>query len=135
MAALHRPDRDKHRSQLNRDLGWILLAFAIFNTYMLIISTQVNMAVFGVFLTLELTEIFLFLGNFTTKVAALPPDPTQLDADRDRRLDRRHHGARRLVRLGGGGDERPQGQAGLPGRQAALQPVAVSGASRSALVP
>ncbi len=29
-----------------------------------------------VFLTLELTEIFLFLGNFTTKVAALPPDPT-----------------------------------------------------------
>ncbi len=26
-----------------RDLGWILLAFAIFNTYMLIISTQVNM--------------------------------------------------------------------------------------------
>ncbi|HEY3906670.1 MAG TPA: acetate uptake transporter [Streptosporangiaceae bacterium] len=62
--------------QLNRDLGWILLAFAIFNLYMLIISTQLNMAVFLVFLTLELTEIFLFLGNFTTKVAALPPDPT-----------------------------------------------------------
>ena len=61
---------------LNRDLGWILLAFAIFNTYMLIIATQLNMAVFLVFLTLELTEIFLFLGNFTTKVAALPPDPT-----------------------------------------------------------
>jgi len=50
-----------------RDLGWILLAFAIFNTYMLIVSTQVNMAVFGVFLTLELTEIFLFIGNFATK--------------------------------------------------------------------
>ncbi len=33
---------------------------------MLIISTQVNMAVFGVFLTLELTEIFLFIGNFTS---------------------------------------------------------------------
>ena len=62
--------------ELNRDLGWILLAFLIFNTYMLIISTQVNMAVFGVFLTLELTEIFLVLGNFTTKVPALPPDPT-----------------------------------------------------------
>jgi succinate-acetate transporter protein len=61
---------------LNRDLGWILLAFAIFNLYMLIISTQVNMAVFLVFLTLELTEIFLFLGNFTTKVPALPPDPS-----------------------------------------------------------
>src|SRR5258708_31616664 len=52
-----------HPIQLNRDLGWILLAFAIFNTYMLIISTQVNVAVFGVFLTLELTEIFLFIGG------------------------------------------------------------------------
>jgi uncharacterized protein len=47
------------------DLGWILVAFAIFNTYMLIMSTQVNMAVFAVFLTLELTEIFLAIGNFT----------------------------------------------------------------------
>ena len=61
---------------LNKDLGWILLSFAIFNLYMLIIATQVNMAVFLVFLTLELTEIFLFLGNLTTKVPALPPDPT-----------------------------------------------------------
>jgi uncharacterized protein len=48
----------------SKDLGWILLAFAIFNTYMLIFSTQVNAAVFAVFLTLELTEIFLFIGNF-----------------------------------------------------------------------
>ena len=48
------------------DLGWILLAFAIFNTYMLLMATQVNMAVFLVFLTLELTEIFLFIGNFTS---------------------------------------------------------------------
>jgi uncharacterized protein len=47
-----------------KDVGWILLAFAIFNTYMLLWSTQVNMAVFGVFLTLELTEIILFIGNF-----------------------------------------------------------------------
>ncbi len=46
------------------DIAWILLAFAIFNTYMLIMSTQVNMAVFLVFLTLELTEIILFIGNF-----------------------------------------------------------------------
>ncbi len=58
---------------LNRDLGWILLAFAIFNTYMLIISSQVNMAVFLVFLTLEVTEILLFIGNFVTKNPALPP--------------------------------------------------------------
>lgn len=48
-----------------KDVGWILLAFAIFNTYMLIWSTQVNMAVFAVFLTLELTEIILFIGNFS----------------------------------------------------------------------
>lgn len=49
---------------INRDLGWILLAFAIFNTYMLILSSQLNMAVFLVFLTLEITEIILFIGNF-----------------------------------------------------------------------
>ena len=48
------------------DLGWILLAFAIFNSYMLLMATQVNLAVFLVFLTLELTEIFLFIGNFTS---------------------------------------------------------------------
>jgi uncharacterized protein len=48
----------------NHDLGWILLAFAIFNTYMMILSAQVNMAVFAVFLTFELTEIILFIGFF-----------------------------------------------------------------------
>jgi succinate-acetate transporter protein len=52
-------------SATGHDLGWILLAFAIFNTYMLIMSAQINLAVFGVFLTLELTEIFLAIGNFT----------------------------------------------------------------------
>ncbi|HEY1821571.1 MAG TPA: acetate uptake transporter [Trebonia sp.] len=46
------------------DLGWILVAWAIFNSYMLLTSTQVNLAVFGVFLTLELTLIFLAIGNF-----------------------------------------------------------------------
>jgi uncharacterized protein len=53
-----------HASGTDKDLGWILLAFAIFNTYMLIFATQLNLAVFGVFLTLELTEIFLFIGSF-----------------------------------------------------------------------
>ena len=47
------------------DEAWILLAFAIFNTYMLLMSAQVNLAVFGVFLTLGLTEIVLVIGNFT----------------------------------------------------------------------
>jgi uncharacterized protein len=47
------------------DLGWILLAFAIFNTYMMLWSLQLNWAVFGVFLTLEATEVILFIGFFT----------------------------------------------------------------------
>jgi len=46
-------------------LGWFLLAFAIFNTYMLLWSARINTAVFGVFLTLEITEILLFLGFFS----------------------------------------------------------------------
>ncbi|HEY7280127.1 MAG TPA: acetate uptake transporter [Actinomycetota bacterium] len=46
------------------DLGWIVLAFAIFNTYMLLWSTQVSVAVFLVFLTLQVTEILLVIGNF-----------------------------------------------------------------------
>ena len=50
-------------------LGWILLAFAIFNTYMLFWSTRVNVAVFLVFLTLEVTEILLFIGNFKGEAA------------------------------------------------------------------
>jgi uncharacterized protein len=52
-------------SLVQNDLGWILLAFAIFNTYMLLWSTQVNAAVFSVFLTLEITEIVLFIGNLS----------------------------------------------------------------------
>lgn len=50
-------------------LAWILLAFAIFNTYMLIWSSRINMAVFLVFLTLEATEILLFIGNFAGNAA------------------------------------------------------------------
>ena len=53
-----------HAAATVKDLGWILLAFAIFNTYMLLWSTQVNAAVFAVFLTLEATEIVLFIGFF-----------------------------------------------------------------------
>ena len=43
-------------------IGWFLLAFAIFNTYMMLWSSRVNVAVFAVFLTLEITEIVLFIG-------------------------------------------------------------------------
>jgi succinate-acetate transporter protein len=51
-----------HNAPNDKDLGFILLAFAIFNTYMLLCATRVNGAVTAVFLTLELTEIFLFIG-------------------------------------------------------------------------
>jgi succinate-acetate transporter protein len=49
---------------LTNALAWFLFAFAVFNTYMLIGSMRVNMAVFGVFLTLEITEILLVIGFF-----------------------------------------------------------------------
>ena len=49
---------------LNNGLAWFLLSFAIFNTYMMLWSLRVNVAVFGVFLTLEITEILLTIGNF-----------------------------------------------------------------------
>jgi succinate-acetate transporter protein len=59
----------KSAAVADHDIAWILLAFAIFNTYMLIWSTMLNLAVFGVFLTLEATEIILFIGNFATNAS------------------------------------------------------------------
>jgi succinate-acetate transporter protein len=51
-------------------LAWILTAFAIFNTYMLVIAARTqNTAVFLVFLTLEITEILLAWGNFNGDAA------------------------------------------------------------------
>jgi len=58
-------------SAISNDLGWILLAFAIFNTYMLLFSTQVNRAVLAVFLTLEVTEIVLFIGHFADSTGVI----------------------------------------------------------------
>jgi uncharacterized protein len=52
-----------------KDLGWFVLSFAIFNTYMLFWSARVNISVFLVFLTLEVTEILLFLGYFNGSAA------------------------------------------------------------------
>ena len=57
---------------LNHDVGWILLAFFIFNTYMLVMATQLNWAVFGVFLTLGATEIVLAIGFFNAGSAVNP---------------------------------------------------------------
>ena len=49
---------------LTNALGWFVLAFAIFNLYMLLWSTRVSVAVFTVFLTLQITEILLVIGYF-----------------------------------------------------------------------
>jgi succinate-acetate transporter protein len=51
-------------ANLPNAIAWFLLAFAIFNTYMLLWSSEVSVAVFLVFLTLEATEILLVIGNF-----------------------------------------------------------------------
>jgi succinate-acetate transporter protein len=51
--------------QLGNDLAWISLAFLIFNTYMLLWSLFVSKAVFGVFLTLEVTFALLAIGHFS----------------------------------------------------------------------
>ena len=53
-------------NDLSNAAAWFLFAFAIFNTYMLIGSLRVSMAVFLVFLTLEITEILLVIGNFNS---------------------------------------------------------------------
>ena len=53
-----------NKADLPNALAWFLLAFAIFNFYMLLWSTRVNAAVFGVFLTLQITEVLLVIGFF-----------------------------------------------------------------------
>jgi succinate-acetate transporter protein len=58
---------------LANGLAWFLLSFAIFNTYMLLWSARVNVAVFGVFLTLEITEILLAIGFFMAAHRGVPP--------------------------------------------------------------
>jgi uncharacterized protein len=45
-------------------LAWFLLAFAIFNLYMLLGSTRLSGAVFAVFLTLQITLVLLVIGFF-----------------------------------------------------------------------
>ena len=59
------PDFKPTALELSNDLGWISVAFVIFNTYMLLWSLFVNRAVFLVFLTLEVTFILLAIGHFS----------------------------------------------------------------------
>jgi len=60
---------------INHDLAWILLAFAIFTTYALILISQTNTALFTTFLLLWITLIILCIGFFKAG-AALPLAPT-----------------------------------------------------------
>jgi len=59
-------------STLNHDLGWILLGFAVFTTYVLILVTQTNTALFATFFFLWVTLIVLCIGNFNAGSALLP---------------------------------------------------------------
>jgi succinate-acetate transporter protein len=49
-------------SKADEDLYYVLLAFFFFNTYMMLWSARVSMAVFAVFFTLEVTELLLWIG-------------------------------------------------------------------------
>jgi hypothetical protein len=51
-------------TKLGGTLRPAVLSFAIFNTYMMFWALRVNLAVFGVFLPLEVTEILLTIGLF-----------------------------------------------------------------------
>jgi succinate-acetate transporter protein len=54
----------QNKVEVHNALAWFLLAFAIFNTYMLLWASRLNLATFAVFLTLEITEILLVIGFF-----------------------------------------------------------------------
>jgi len=54
----------KTAAQANNDLGWILLGFFIFTTYMWLWSAAANLVLFSVFTILEVTFLVLFIGNF-----------------------------------------------------------------------
>jgi hypothetical protein len=62
-------------TSINHDLGWILLGFGIFTTYVLILVTQTNRALFLTFLGLWLTIVVLVIGSFNAG-GALPLAPT-----------------------------------------------------------
>jgi uncharacterized protein len=59
-------------ADVDSGLAWFLLAFAIFNTYLLLWSMRVSGAVFIVFLTLEITEIVLVIGFFNLAHGGTP---------------------------------------------------------------
>jgi succinate-acetate transporter protein len=61
------------KNDLANGLAWFLLSFAIFNFYMLLWSTRVSVAVFAVFLTLQITEILLAIGFWVAAHRGVAP--------------------------------------------------------------
>jgi succinate-acetate transporter protein len=51
-------------AQQRNDLAWILLAFTLFNLYLVLWSTQINEAIFSVFLAFGATQVVLCIGFF-----------------------------------------------------------------------
>ena len=99
---------------VDNGLAWFLLSFAIFNSYMMVWSLRINVAVFAVFLTLEITEIVLAIGFFRL---AHGGSPWILHAGR---LGRHPHRRHRLVRLGRRRREWDVPASGAPGRTTPL---------------
>jgi hypothetical protein len=87
---------------------------------MLLWSLRVNIAVFGVFLALQVTEILLVIGFFRVGPRHEPVVPARRGLGRDR--DCRD----RVVRVGRGRDQRHVVLAGIAGRAAALGPAALA---------
>ena len=58
-------------ASLNHDLGWITLVFFIVTLYLMILSTQINLVIFLVFLALDITFLVLAIGNFDAGSALL----------------------------------------------------------------
>ena len=71
---------DANKGDLPNALAWFLLGFAIFNFYMLLWSTRVSAAVFGVFLTLQITEVLLVIGFFLEASGRAPENNWWLHA-------------------------------------------------------
>jgi len=53
------------------DLAWIFLAFALFNLYLLLWSSQVNEMLFALFFFLGVTEVVLCIGFFVDNAQAV----------------------------------------------------------------
>lgn len=58
----------KSAAQANNDVGWILLGFFIFTTYMWLWSAATNVVLFSVFTVLDITFLILVIGNFSNSV-------------------------------------------------------------------